>query len=89
MIEQKELLEITDEDIKRSMQEALDLIKKYSAVVKDETTNKNDVKEAANAAIKALVKHIDLLGDSRVELILAGQLLGEYITGNKSKPKRS
>ena len=66
--------------LKRSKEEAYGLIKTYSDVYKDPNSTKDDLKDAANAAIRAMANVMDVYNDLNQQLADTGKLLIEHFT---------
>lgn len=78
-------LNVTTEQLHEAENNFIEKIKIYREIALDDTKSKAELKEAANTVIRAMAVYIDLQKESRNELIMVGQLLGEYITGDKEK----
>ncbi len=78
-------LGITKEQLHKAKNDFIEKIKIYREVALDDTKGKADLKEAANTVIRAMAAYIDLQTESKNELIMIGQVLGEYITGDSEK----
>lgn len=81
-------LNITQEQLHEAENKIIEQLKIYREVALDDNKSKLELKEAANNVIRAMSAYISLQSDSRNELIVLGQVLGEYITGSSKKPPR-
>ena len=78
-------LNITKKELNKAKSDFIEKTKVYREVALDDTKSKADLKEAANTVIRAMAAYIDLQTESKNELIMISQILGEYITGNNEK----
>lgn len=67
--------------------EMFEAIAVYRDTIKDESTSRDEIKEACNAAIRRAGELITLQTETINTLVMAGQLLSEAATGKAPKPK--
>lgn len=61
-------------------------VKAYRDTALDANTSKEDLKEAANEAIRIMLRLLDAKNDTISALILAGKTLAEAATGQEPMP---
>lgn len=81
--------QVKSKDLTTARADAYAKIKAYSETYYDTSKSKEDLKDAANEALRGLSKVIDLQYEQTEQLVLMGQYLSEMILGGKPKEPRN
>lgn len=81
--------QVESKEIDAARADAYAQIKAYSETYHDTSKTKEDLKDAANEALRGLSKVIDLQYEQTEQLVLMGQYLSEMILGGKPKEPRN
>lgn len=66
--------------------EMLEAIQIYRETILNETSTRDEIKEACNNALRKAGELINLQAECINALVTAGQILGDYATGKKRGP---
>jgi len=67
--------------------EMIEAVKVYRAIMKDESSSRDEIKEACNKALKKAAELIDLQTETINALIFAGQMLADAVSGKTQPPQ--